>query len=382
MKKIFLLIVVVFLLASCSSFNKNDSKEIEPDDEDADTDVSVLPSYSLSDDQYKIILPFKPSAARGLIINQIHNRVDVDAMEEGLRRLSTETYDPEKYVYEEGQYITESMAIDWIDGLNPKIKKLTPGEEKDKDKVKKKIKEHQKNPRTFTHVLEQNYLQRTEDNKVKIVGVSLGIAVKSLYSFQVAAGGDTYEQKVSKSDALKTGKKVASQIVQDLRKDENFPEVPIFVTIYQEAEKASPVPGDFIAKTKVKKDSDSLGKWESITEEHVLFPSSHAKEEYNEDYQKFKAFSDQIEEYFPNYVGTIGTGFYIQKDMKRLSLNIPIEFYGQGEVLGFSQYVYGLVKETFSNHYDIEVTIESTDGAESLIYREAGKDEPIVHVYH
>src|SRR5699024_7832924 len=156
-------------------------------------------------------------------------------------------------------------------------------------------------PRTFSHVLEQDYLKRTDDNKVEIIGVSLGIAVKSLYTFQVATGGDTYEQKISKSEALKTGKKAAAKIVEDLREDEDFPNVPIFVSIYQEAERSSPIPGDFIAKSNVKKDSNSLGKWDSITEEHVLFPSSYAEEEYNEDYQKVKAFSDQIEEYFPNY---------------------------------------------------------------------------------
>ena len=49
----------------------------------------LLPSHSLDDDQYKILLPYRPSAARGAITNQVANRVDIDELEEGLRRHST-----------------------------------------------------------------------------------------------------------------------------------------------------------------------------------------------------------------------------------------------------------------------------------------------------
>src|SRR5699024_12115216 len=55
--------------------------------------------------------------------------------------------------------------------------------------------------------------------------------------------------------------------------------------------------------------------------------------------------------------------------LQKLSLELPIEFFGQAEVIGFTQYVYGQVKEIFPNDYDTEVTISSSDGEESLIFR-------------
>src|SRR5699024_3484198 len=110
--------------------------------------------------QYKILLPYRPSAARGTITNQITNRVDIDELEEGLRRHSTSVFSPEKYVFEEGQYLTENKIFELIDSLNPTIK----------DSSSKK--EHKNNPRVFSHILEQNYLER-KDNRVELVGISI-----------------------------------------------------------------------------------------------------------------------------------------------------------------------------------------------------------------
>src|SRR5699024_7985045 len=99
-------------------------------------------------------------------------------------------------------------------------------------------------------------------------------------------------------------------------------------------------------------------------------------------YQKVKTLGEKIEDYFPNYVGVSGDGFYIDEDLTRMTLEIPIEFYGKGEVIGFTQYTYKQLKEIFPNHYDIEVSITSRDGPESLIYRKAGAEDPKVHIYH
>src|SRR5699024_11269933 len=91
--------------------------------------TSIVTNYQLSDDDYKTILPFKPSEARGIITDQLANRLDVDEIEEGLKRHSKQVYDPKDYYFEEGQYLTKDMVYDWLDskekgnkGLNPEIK--------------------------------------------------------------------------------------------------------------------------------------------------------------------------------------------------------------------------------------------------------------------
>src|SRR5699024_9846596 len=163
-KLIILLMSAVLLLASCSSQRQDDVIQTE---EETETEVSILPSHSLTEDQYKILLPYKPSAARGAITNQVTNRVDINELEEGLRRHSTSVFDPQDYVFEEGQYLDTDFIYSLIDSLNPDIS----GDS---------VEEHRDNPRVFSHILEQNFLEVKEDNTAELVGVSIGIALKSV----------------------------------------------------------------------------------------------------------------------------------------------------------------------------------------------------------
>lgn len=361
--------IALLLLASCSNQKQDDIVQTE---EEAETEISILPAHSLADDQYKMLLPYKPSAARGAITNQITNRVDIDELEEGLRRHSTEVFDPEKYVFEEGQYLSTEFIYELIDTLNP-----TLSGEGGKDE---KIKEHRDNPRVFSHILEQNFLQVKEDKSAQLIGVSIGIALKSVYRFQTEVGGPYYYEDISKSEALEEGKKIAETVLTEMRQIPGLENVPIMIALFREEEQASPVAGNFIAKTYVDEGKGSIGEWENINEENLLIPSERAKELHYEDYQKVESFAQKIAEYFPNYVGVAGQGFYIDDTLTRLSLEVPIEFFGKGEVIGFTQYTYGLVKEIFPNYFDIEVTVTSIDGTESIIYRKAGEDEPQVHI--
>src|SRR5699024_3182812 len=137
MKRFLLLLMIVSLIMSaCGNIMQDDT--IEPEEE-GETEVSIIPSHSLEENQYKILLPYRPSAARGAITNQITNRVDIDELEEGLRRHSTSVFSPDKYVFEEGQYLSTDKIFELIDSLNPTIKDSS-------DK-----KEHEKNPRVFSH---------------------------------------------------------------------------------------------------------------------------------------------------------------------------------------------------------------------------------------
>src|SRR5699024_12449861 len=106
-----------------------------------------------------------------------------------------------------------------------------------------------------------------------------------------------------------------------------------------------------------------------------------AEGKHYEQVQKVSTFGEEVASYFRSYVGVAGTGFYVDENLQKLSLELPIEFFGQAEVIGFTQYVYGQVKESFPNDYDIEVTISSSDGEESLIFRKAGEEDPTVHIY-
>ncbi|WP_164670130.1 CamS family sex pheromone protein [Virgibacillus doumboii] len=418
MKKIFVgLLSTVLVLTSCAPTINNDEEVVKKEDE-TEKKTSIVPSYQLSDEMYRTILPYRPSAARGVITNQMGNRLDIDEMEQGLRRHSKEYFDPEKLFFEEGQYLGKDMMYSWLerkmtkgqlqDTIDNQVKvfkdnnpgasesqieslkqelrhenslALNPKIEHYADEWKNTKEQHENSPKYLSHILEQNFLQKKEDNTVELVGMSIGIAMKSVYAYQTEEGGATHQYEISKKEMLKKGKEIAQTVLKRIRKMEGLNDIPILIAIYREEDQGSPVPGSYVVKTGVQGGDTSIGEWEAINEENILFPSDEGEEKYYDHYQLVQDFGAEIEQYFPNYVGVIGKGFYINEELQKLTLEIPIEFYGKGEVIGFTQYTYGLVKEMFSDYYELEVKIKSNQKMESIIFREAGENEPTYHIF-
>jgi protein involved in sex pheromone biosynthesis len=364
-----LLLCLLLFLASCAP-NMNDKKdEVVQKEEEQTGQPSIVPTYKLSDEDYRVILPYRTSEARGVITNQMFNRLDIDEMEQGLMRHSKEYFDPSKYYFEEGQYLDSETVYNWITELNPKVKKGSD------------VKVYRKNPRYLSHILEQNYLKRTENNTVELVGVSIGIALKSQYRFQTEVGGPYYYESIPKDKMMAKGEEIAQEILQRVRNIEGLEKVPIMFALYREEESGSAVPGNFVAKTYVKASDMSIDGWDDVKEDFILFPSSEAEDKYFDDAQIVNTFGVEISEFFPNYVGYIGEGFYVNEELQKLKIEVPIEFNGKAEILGFAQYTYGLVKDKFPNKYDIEIKISSSQKLEGYIYRKAGKENPTVHIF-
>jgi len=367
------LIATLLILTSCAP--KPKEEVVQPKDEQNDTDKSIVPSYQLSDESYKMLLPFRPSKARGVITEQMGNRLDINEVEEGLRRHSTSVFSPDDYYFEEGQYITTQMLMEEEEGI---IDAHNP----DRDSRYQSEEEAEENTRFFSHVIEQNYLEKKSDNSVELKGVSLGIALKSVYRFQTEEGGPYYYQDIPFEDIQEQGTEVAQSLLEQLRQIEGLEDVDIMIALYREAEYSSPVPGHFFAKTTVEGSDMKIKDWEEINENHVLFPSEQGKEDYPEENDLLIEFGEEIDTYFPNYVGYIGEGFYENNELKKMKIEIPIEFYGESEVIGFTQYLYSLVEKMFPNNYDVEIKIQSEERMESFISKEAGSDEPVIHIFH
>jgi protein involved in sex pheromone biosynthesis len=377
MKKIQgLLIISILLLAGCAP-SLDDEEEITQNEEDTPVETSIVPNNRLADDTYRMILPYRPSEARGAITNQVQNRMDIDEMEEGLRRHSLDVYDPETHYFQEGSYLTSDTVYNLIEELNPGTRQ----EREDWDQE-----QHENNPRIFSHILEQNYLTQVEDeddsdtSTVEVSGISIGLALKSVYSFQTETGDHTYN--ISMNEMLTKGYEVAEDIVEYLRELEEVPDVPILIALYREEAEASPVPGNYVTKTVVNSGSSSIGEWEEIDEDYILFPSNEADDRYVSDAENFNNFGQEIAKFFPNYVGAIGSGFYVGGELQQLTIEVPIQFYGKAEVIGFTQYTYDLVQRIFPNYYDLEINVTSSDKQESLIYREAQEEQPTIHIFH
>lgn len=59
---------------------------------------------------------------------------------------------------------------------------------------------------------------------------------------------------------------------------------------------------------------------------------------------------------------------------------MPIQFYGKSEIIGFTQYLTGVLINQFDN-INVEVNITSINGPEAMIVKNASEKEPYVHIY-
>ncbi|MFD1360803.1 CamS family sex pheromone protein [Lentibacillus salinarum] len=401
LKKIAILLAgAILVLTSCSPSINNEDEVVQNNEEETQQKQTSIVSSKLSDENYRTILPYRPSASRGVIINQMGNRVDIDEMETGLRRLSKAYYDPDQYFFEEGQYLTSDMLYNWLDTYptDEQLETMKERVEDEKDSfseadlnARKQAlnpplneetatkEDYENNPKYLSHILEQNFLQRNEDDTVQLVGASIGIALKSTYRFEVEGNPD--HEDISQSEMLEKGQEIAQTVLERVRDIEEMRDIPIMIALYREEDQNSPVPGNYVAKTSVESGQASIDEWETVQEENVLFPSDEGEEKYYDTHQLVQNFGSRIETYFPNYVGVVGEGFYIDEELQKLTLEIPLEFYSKGEVIGFTQYTSGLVDEMFQDYYDLEVKINSAEKMESVIYREAGSSQADVHIY-
>ncbi len=382
-------------MSGCAPAFQKEEKVVE-ENENKQGQTGIIPSFQVSEDYYKVLLPFEESAARGNVVTNINTRYDVVEFETGLMRLAQSKFSPEKYVFREGQKLDGETIKAWLSreyteeqmeeykmdkednlGLNPV---LSEAEIKEKGFVQA----HEDNPLYIAHVLEHDYFVKSEENAVKLAGMTIGIALNSVYYYRETKADGTFyvkEHKVDKADRVKYGEKVAQEIVNRLRADEEISDIPIMVTLFDQQKKSAVIPGNFISSTFIDKGKTNISSWQDINEKYYLFPSNDAEEDHRDDWQYFQNFKDDVEAYFPNFNGVIGTGFYRGDQLSDLKIEIPIQFYGKAETIGFAQYLKGLIIDHFPSYLSLQISVTSVDGPEILFVRDAGKEEPFVHIY-
>lgn len=375
----------LFLLTGCSSNNESEDSSTKNSEEE----TAIIPKYQINEEYYRTILPFEPSQARGQTVSNLNTRYDMDEMELGLMRIAQNSFNTDDYYFKEGQFLDSSTVRSWLKrkyndaqlkeneldasenlGLNP-INPDTGDIEAD----------NEANPLYLAHILEHNYMVQQSDDTVGLGGVVIGLALNSVHYYQKVAYGDTFSVDIPEQKMISEGKKIGEEVLSRLRSMEGLEEVPITIALFKQEANSSIVPGNFVSYTEVSAGSNEVGSWKDLNEEYLLFPSDEAKEDYRDDNTTFINFKSDVEEYFPNFNGVVGRGFYVDDQLQELKIEIPIQFYGKTEAVGFTQYVAGLVLEYFPNYISVEVSVTSTSGTEALIVRNAGDDEPFVHIY-
>jgi protein involved in sex pheromone biosynthesis len=370
---------LVFLLSACAPSFQKQTDVIQS--KEKVKGKAIIPKYNISNNYYRTILPFEPGEARGMIVANINTRYDINEFETGLMRIAQNNFSTDKYLFREGQEIKRNNVKLWLN------RKFTPDQLKAKglkesDNIGLNPIDQGNNPPIYlAHILEHDYLTKDDKGNVSLSGVTIGLALNSIYYYQKEQYGATFEKKIPFAEMENQGKKMAEEVLKRLRGMKDLSDVPITIALFEQQSKSSVVPGNFFSYTFVDKGSSSIGSWEKVDEKYFLFPSTDAQNAHRDDVTAFLNFKQDVEEYFPNFNGVIGKAFYIGDQLQDLTITIPIQFYGKTEAIGFTQYVTGLVMEHFPKYISVSVSVTSVDGPEALIVRKANENEPFVHIY-
>ncbi|WP_161520408.1 CamS family sex pheromone protein [Bacillus cereus] len=396
MKKIALAVLSLGLLVSgCSAGADKDEKVAEKSGKAKEQ--SVVPKYAISDEYYKTTIPFDGGNARGLVVQGLNSRLDIDEFETGLMRIAKESFST-KDSFLKGGSALDTQTIQML-----VKRKRTDAEQKElEDKLKKdavkfpniglnpalgtgseslEVK-NKKNPIYISNILEHDYYVKKGDNGEEHVGMVVGLAMNSVQYFNEEHGYPR-EAKIPDEKMLAEGKKMAQEILKVIhQKNPETKNIPITFAIYRQAPKSSLVPGNFVSYANVEKGSETVEDWKQINEKYYLFPSEQAKtDNKREDLARVSNFKAKLSDYFQgDYTAVIGTGMYRDDELREMKLDIPVQFNGKAEIIGFTQYVAGLVMEYFPNYMKVQVTIKSVERPEAIIIREAKQDEPLVKI--
>ncbi|PYE91488.1 CamS family sex pheromone protein [Bacillus sp. 196mf] len=396
MKKIALAILSLGLLVSgCSAGADKDEKVAEKSGKAKEQ--SVVPKYAISDEYYKTTIPFDGGNARGLVVQGLNSRLDIDEFETGLMRIAKESFNTKDNFLKGGSAL-DTQVIQML-----VKRKRTDAEQKElEDKLKKdavkfpniglnpalgtgseslEVK-NKKNPIYISNILEHDYYVKKGDNSEERVGMVVGLAMNSVQYFNEEHGYPR-EAAIPDEKMLAEGKKMVQEILKVIhQKQPDTKNIPITFAIYRQSPKSSLVPGNFVSYANVEKGSETVEDWKQINEKYYLFPSEQAKtDNKREDLARVSNFKAKLSDYFQgDYTAVIGTGMYRDDELREMKLDIPVQFNGKAEIIGFTQYVAGLVMEYFPNYMKVQVTIKSVERPEAIIIREAKQDEPLVKI--
>lgn len=393
-RTIILLISVLFILAACSNGNQDDRKDKSADHPNSANQIAT--DKDVQGDNYRTLLPFKESKARGILQDNMTNGYNGEDFERGLLNLSKDVFSTDKYLYQDGQYLSKSTINAYLEPKFTKdeIDKMSESEQKDKNANENlglnpshhgetdKAKIAKKSPAYLSNILEQDFYGNRDKKGSNIKGMTIGLAMNSVYYYQKEKDGETYSENLDDKEIEKQGKSMASEILSRLRANEDLKDIPIHFAIYKQSGQDSISPGSFIAQTTADDGQTTINHWKSINEKTVLLPSDDADKLNETLNNNFKQFNNNLQSYFTNFTQAAGKVKFVDKKPRQLTVDLPINYYGQAETIAITQYVTEQANKYFDNIDSYEIRIKDGNTSRALISKSKDDKEPQVHIYN
>ncbi|MGW8049446.1 CamS family sex pheromone protein [Staphylococcus shinii] len=395
-RTIILFISAIFVLSACGQ-NEEKPKEKSNDNEQQESGSvkEIATDKNVQGDNYRTILPFKESQARGLLQDNMANSYNGEDFENGLLDLSKSVFSTDEYLYQDGQYLDKDTINAF---LSPKYTKAEVDKMDEDERKEKKANENlglnpshngetdpekiaKNSPAYLSNILEQDFYGSGDTKGEKIKGMTIGLAMNSTYYYQKEKDGETYSKDLDDKEIKKQGKQMAGEILSRIREHKELKDIPIHFAIYKQTGENSIVPGEFITVTTVEEGKTRINDWKDINQKTALLPSQEADdldENLNND---FKQFNDNLQTYFNNFTQAVGTVKFDKKEAKQLSVDVPIDYYGKAETIGITQYVTEQAEKYFDDIDEYEIHIKDGNNPKALISKSKDDKEPQVHIY-
>ncbi|PTG42155.1 hypothetical protein BUY24_03890 [Staphylococcus cohnii] len=397
-RTIILFISAIFLLSACGNEDNEKSKEQSNDNKQQEKSGSVkeiATDKNVQGNNYRTILPFKESQARGLLQDNMANSYNGEDFENGLLELSKEVFPTDDYLYQDGQYLDKDTINAYLD---PKYTKSEVDAMDEDERKEKKANENlglnpshngetdpekiaEDSPAYLSNILEQDFYASGDTKGKKIKGMTIGLAMNSTYYYQKEKDGETYSKDLDDKEIKKQGKQMAGEILSRVRENKALKDIPIHFAIYKQTGENSIVPGEFIAGTTVEDGKTRINEWKDINQTTALLPSDEASKIDENLNNNFKQFNDDLQTYFNNFTQAVGTVKFDNKKAKQLTVDVPIDYYGEAETIGITQYITEQAEKYFDDIDEYEIRIKDGNKAKALISKTKDEKDPQVHIY-
>ncbi|WP_025026132.1 CamS family sex pheromone protein [Caldalkalibacillus mannanilyticus] len=354
-----IVILTTALTTGCLQKEEAQPPVIQPEGKE---EAKIAPSVQVEERYYRGLAPFKPSETRGSLFRADtlqSYRLDADRLELGLLEIAQEFFPIESHLFSEGQFITRDELNSWL-----RIKS---------EKHKLGLNPEESEQRILRHILEHNYTNL----KGEVEGIVIGLSLASAYQ-QKKEDGTSLNLLYSDDELRNHGAKMADLVVERVRK--KAPDVPITIALYRLEESNSMVPGNFLSVGKAGKNQMSVDSWKTINEVYFLFPSQALHSYDRELSTLFSRYRQDVQEFYPNFVGIIGIGRFIDDKLVEITFNVTTEFSSKTEVIQLTQFLGGSAVDTFPANVHLNIYLQSVNQARSIFVRPA-QGESVMHIY-
>lgn len=396
MKKRTLVIVGLSLvLVGCGPDDNEPSSSKENTSTQNDV-KQIATDKNVQGDNYRTILPFKESQARGLTQENMANTYNGEDFETSLLNISKQVFPTDDYLYQDGQFLDKKTIQAY---LEPKLTKSELDEMSDKEKEERKATENlglnpsvhgetdeekiaKNSPQVLSNILEQNFYDNGDTSGKKLKGMTIGLAMNQVYYYQKEKYGETFSVDLDKKKVEKQGQEMAEEMLSRLRENEKLKDIPITFAIYMQSGKDQITPGAFVSYATSEENGEALKEWNTVNEQTVLVPSGEAADLNEQFNSNFRDFNHSLQSYFTNFTQAVGKAKFKDKKLQSLTVDLPIDYYGKAELIGITQYVTQLAEKDFGDVEEYEIHIKDGNESRALITKTKDDKEPKVHIYN